>query len=45
MAALWNRAGRDIFFFYLILSFFCFPPLISAVAQWMSTILLHMEWP
>jgi len=29
------------FFFYL--SFF--PCLISAVAEWMSTILLHMVWP
>jgi len=30
-------------FFYLSSSFF--PRLISAVAEWMSTILLHMVWP
>jgi len=30
-------------FFYLLSSFF--PRLISAVADWMSTILLHMVWP
>jgi len=26
-------------------SFFCFPHLISAVADWMSAILPHMVWP
>jgi len=31
--------GFFFFFFYL------FPRLISAVADWMSTILLHMVWP
>ena len=31
-------------FVYLLLSFF-FPRLISAVADWMSTILTHMVWP
>ena len=44
MAALWNRAGHYIFAvvsFYL--SFF-FPRLISAVTDWMSTILPHMVW-
>jgi len=49
MAALWNRAGHYIFalwflsssFFYL----FFFPRLISAAADWMSTILRHMVWP
>ena len=29
-------------FFYLL---FFFPRLISAVGDWMSTILLHMAWP
>ena len=29
--------------FFLLLSFF--PRLISAVGDWMSTILLHMAWP
>ena len=42
-------AGADIIFlpcgyFFLSSSFF-FPRLISAVADWMSTILLHMVWP
>jgi len=32
--------------FYLLLSFYLlFPRLISAVADWMSTILLHTVWP
>jgi len=46
MAALCNR-GAIIFLpcsFYLLSSSF-FPRLISAAADWMSTILLHMEWP
>ena len=49
MAALWNSAGHYIFMllflsiFYLLLSFF--PRLISAVGDWMSTILRHMVWP
>jgi len=30
---------------FLFLSFFFFSSLISAVADWMSTILLHMVWP
>jgi len=30
--------------FYLLLSFFI-PRLISATADWMSTILPHMVWP
>ena len=41
--------GQDIIFFalwFLLLSFFFFfPRLISAVAEWMPTILLHMVWP
>jgi len=48
MAALCNRAGHYIFALWLLsifyLSFFN-PRLISAAADWMSTILLHMVWP
>jgi len=45
MAALRSRCGHCIF--VLFLSFFLsfFPRLISAVADWMSTILPHMVWP
>jgi len=49
MVALWNRAWRPLYFhpvvssIFLLLSFF--PRLISAVADWMSTILPHMVWP
>jgi len=45
MAALCNMAGRHIFaLWFLLLSFYLsvFPRLISAVADWMSTILSHM---
>jgi len=43
MAALWNRAGHYIIVLWLLSSsFFFFPRLISAIADWMSTILLHM---
>jgi len=48
MAALWNshRAGHYIFvpwfLFFLLLLLFSSP--ISAVADWMSTIPLHMVW-
>jgi len=31
--------------FYLLPFFFFFPRLISAAADWMSTILPHMVWP
>jgi len=44
MAALWNRAGHYIFALFLLSSSF-FPRLISAVADWMSTILPRMMWP
>jgi len=53
MAALWNRAGHYIFAMWFLsssssssffLSFF-FPCLISAIGDWMSTILPHMVWP
>ena len=43
MAVLHSRCGHYIF--VLFLSFFFFPCLISAVTNWMSTILLHMVWP
>jgi len=42
MASLCNRAGHYIF--YPVVSIL-FPHLISAATDWMSTILLHMEWP
>ena len=48
MAALCNRAGHYIFVLWFVSSFFLsifFPHLISAVVDWMSTILLHMVWP
>jgi len=32
-------------FFYLLLLLFSFPRLLSAVGDWMSTILPHMVWP
>ena len=41
MAALLNRAGHYIFALWFLLSFFfffSFPRLISAVAEWMSTV-------
>jgi len=42
MAALRRRCGHYIFVLFLL---FFFPCLISAVTDWMSTILLHMVWP
>ena len=54
MAAIWNRAGHCIFALWFLSSFFLlslfflsfsFPRLISAVEEWMSTILPHMMWP
>jgi len=44
MAALHRRCGHYIFV-CPVSFFFFFPRLISAVADWMSTILLHMVWP
>jgi len=42
-------ADADIIFlpcgFFLLFIFFFIPRLISAVADWMSTILPHMMWP
>jgi len=40
MAALHSRSGHYIFVLFLL-----FPRLISAVGDWMSTILPHMVWP
>ena len=47
MAALWNRAGHYVFvpWFLLLLSSFFFPRLLSAVGDWISTILPHMLCP
>ena len=41
MAALRSRCGHYIFALWFLLSFFFFPRLISAVADWMSAILPH----
>jgi len=48
MATLCNRAGHYICPLWFLLSpiyLLFFPRLISAVADWMSTILPHMVWP
>ena len=51
MVALCNRADHNIFMLFLLSSFFFlllllfFPRLISAVGDWMFTILWHMVWP
>jgi len=46
MAALWNRAGHYIFILWFLSNYLSiFPRLISAAADWMSTILRHMVWP
>jgi len=40
--------GQAIYIFilsFILLLLFFFPRLISAVADWMSTILPHMVWP
>jgi len=44
MVAPWNKADRYIFILWFLSSIF-FPRLMSAVADWMSTILRHMVWP
>jgi len=44
MVALCNRADHYIFALWF-LYFFFFPRLISAVGDWMSTILPDMVWP
>jgi len=43
MAALHSRCGHYIFILWFLL--LLFTRLISAVADWMSIILLHMVWP
>jgi len=45
MVALSNRTDHYIFALWFISFFFFFPRIISAVADWMSTILPHMVWP
>jgi len=49
MVAPWNGADHYIFILSFVLSFFFlsifFPRLISAAADWVSTILPHMMWP
>jgi len=47
MAALCNRTGHYIFALWFLSFFFLlfFPRLISAAADWMSTILRHLVWP
>jgi len=45
---LWPPCIADIIFlpfFSIFISFFVFPRLISAAADWMSTILRHVVWP
>ena len=46
MLYLWSPyvIGQTIYIFIMFLSSF-FPRLISAVGDWMSTILPHMVWP
>jgi len=38
-------ADADIIFLSCFYISFFFPRLIAALADWMSTILLHMVWP
>ena len=48
MVALCNRADHNIFMLFLLSSsffFLFFLRLISAVGDWMFTILWHMMWP
>jgi len=45
MAILCSRCGHYIFVLWFLSSSFFIPRLISAVADWMCTILLHMVWP
>jgi len=45
MVALCNRADHNIFMLFLLSSSSFFPRLISAVRDWMLTILWHMVWP
>ena len=43
--ALYFRPAVFLSFFFLLSSSFYIPFLISAAADWMSTILPHMTWP
>jgi len=51
LSSLWSPyvIGQTIIFlpcgYYLSFYLFLFPRLISAVGDWMSTILPHMVWP
>jgi len=45
MAALRSRCGHYTFALWFLSIFFFFPRVISAVGDWMSTILPHMVWP
>jgi len=45
MAALRSRCGHYIFVLWFLLLSSFFPRLISAVTDWMSTVLPHMVWP
>ena len=45
MVVLCNRADHYIFALWFLSSSIIFPRLISAVGDWMSTILPHMVWP
>jgi len=45
MVALCNRADHYIFMLWFVLLSFFFPRLISAVGDWMFTILWHLVWP
>jgi len=42
---LWLRCIADVDIIFCPVSFFFFSSLISAVANWMSTILPYMVWP
>jgi len=45
MPALCNKAGQNIIALWFLSFFFFFPRLISAVGDWMSTILPQMMRP
>ena len=45
MAALCTRAGHYIFALWFLSSSIFFPRLISAAADWMSTLLPYIVWP
>jgi len=42
---LWPPCTADADVIFLLCFFFFFSQLISAVTEWMSTILPHMVWP